>query len=200
MRRQVSVLAYLLAAIAVALPLVSVSARAQPAESKPIQAQAAPPDAEQIVVLLRTTILTLNDALWTGNFTVLRDVSAPGFREANSAARLGVIFGDLMMRRIDLSATATLVPQLSVAPVVDPRTGMLRIKGFFAGQPHRIDFEMLFQPVAGRWRVFGMSVQPAADGGQATSSLPQAAAPVAAKTPPAKPEMVITAKPKPASP
>jgi hypothetical protein len=35
------------------------------------------PEAEKVVLLLRTTLLTLNDALQTGNFTVLRDVSAP---------------------------------------------------------------------------------------------------------------------------
>jgi hypothetical protein len=37
------------------------------------------PEAEKVVLLLRTTLLTLNDALQTGNFTVLRDVSAPSF-------------------------------------------------------------------------------------------------------------------------
>jgi hypothetical protein len=189
-----------LLAMAVAVSLVSVSACAQPAEPKPAPVEAAPPNAEQIVVLLRTTILTLNDALWTGNFTVLRDVSAPGFREANSAARLGVIFDDLMQRRIDLSTAATLAPQLSEVPVVEPRTGMLRIKGFFPAQPQRVDFEMLFQLVGGRWRVFGMSVQPVAAGAaQATSSVPPAAAPVAAKRPSAKPETPTNPKSKPAS-
>ena len=49
------------------------------------------PDAEKIVLLLRTTLITLNDALQTGNFTVLRDMGAPGFRDANTAARLGAV-------------------------------------------------------------------------------------------------------------
>jgi hypothetical protein len=35
------------------------------------------PDAEKIVLLVRTTLITLNDALQTGNFTVLRDIGAP---------------------------------------------------------------------------------------------------------------------------
>jgi hypothetical protein len=46
------------------------------------------PDAEKIVLLLRNTLITLNDAIQTGNFTVLRDMGAPGFRDANSAGRL----------------------------------------------------------------------------------------------------------------
>ena len=43
----------------------------------PPQSQVMMPDAEKIVLLLRTSILTLNDALQTGNFTVLRDMGAP---------------------------------------------------------------------------------------------------------------------------
>jgi hypothetical protein len=37
---------------------------------------------------------------------------------------------------------------------------MLRLKGYFPGQPVQINFEMLFQAVDGRWRLFGLSVQP----------------------------------------
>ena len=71
----------------------------------PGQAPAAPrsqvmmPDAEKIVLLLRTSILTLNDALQTGNFTVLRDMGAPGFRDANTAARLSQSFSDLASKK-----------------------------------------------------------------------------------------------------
>lgn len=112
------------------------------------------------MLLLRTTLLTLNDALHTGNFTVLRDVAAPAFRDANSAARLSSIFGNLSQQRVDLSAVAVIVPQLAEAPAIQPQTGMLRIKGYFPGEPVRIDFEVLYQAVQGRWRLFGLSVQP----------------------------------------
>jgi hypothetical protein len=37
---------------------------------------------------------------------------------------------------------------------------MLNIKGYFPTKPVQINFEMLFQSVAGRWRLFGLSVQP----------------------------------------
>jgi hypothetical protein len=120
------------------------------------------PHAEQIVLLLRTTLLTLNDALQTGNFTVLRDAAAPGFREAHSAARLSVIFADLTQRGVELSAVAIIGPQLTEAPAINAQTGMLHLKGYFPGQPVRIDFEILYQAVQGRWRVFGLSVQPTA--------------------------------------
>lgn len=118
------------------------------------------PDAEGIVLLIRTTLITLNDAVQTGNFTVLRDRGAPGFRDANSAARLGVVFASLARRGVDLAAVSILAPQLDQTPAIDPKSHLLRIKGHFPGKPVRIDFDLLFQPVAGRWRVFGLSVQP----------------------------------------
>ena len=64
----------------------------KPAAQKPVAPTAKPgapqvvmPDAEKIVLLLRTTLITLNDAMQTGNFTVLRDMGAPGFREIGRA-------------------------------------------------------------------------------------------------------------------
>ncbi|MGD9503258.1 MAG: hypothetical protein AB7V40_12315, partial [Methyloceanibacter sp.] len=85
----------------------------------------------------------------------------PGFREANTAARLSQSFSDLAARGIDLSPTSVIAPQLNEPPGLDQKQGMLRLKGYFPGQPVQIDFEMLFQAVDGRWRLFGLSVQPA---------------------------------------
>jgi hypothetical protein len=119
------------------------------------------PDAEKIVLLLRNTLITLNDALQTGNFTVLRDRGAPGFRDANSAAKLGQAFSDLAARRIDLSPVSVVTPQLTENPALDQQQGMLRLKGYFPLQPTPVIFEVLYQSVDGRWRLFGLSVQPA---------------------------------------
>lgn len=149
-------------------------APARPA--KPAQAanpQVVMPDAEKIVLLLRNTLISLNDALQTGNFTVLRDRAAPGFRDVNSAARLGQIFADLASRPIDLSTVSVTTPQLSENPSLDQKQGILRLKGYFPLQPTPIAFEVLYQSVEGRWRLFGLSVQPAS----ATPPPPEAARP-----------------------
>jgi hypothetical protein len=131
-----------------------------PAPAQQSASQIVMPDAEKIVLLLRTSILTLNDALQTGNFTVLRDMSAPGFRDANTAARLSQSFSDLVSKGVDLSPVSIIAPQLSEAPALDQQKGMLRLKGYFPGQPVQINFEMLYQVVDNRWRLFGLSVQP----------------------------------------
>lgn len=127
--------------------------------AKPASSQVVMPDAEKIVLLLRTTLSTLNDALQTGNFTVLRDMAAPGFRDANTAARLAQSFSDLASKRVDLSPTSIIAPQLTQPPGLDKQKGMLHLKGYFPGQPVQINFEMLYQAVDGRWRLFGLSVQ-----------------------------------------
>ena len=126
----------------------------------PAQPQAVMPDAEKIVLLLRTTLVTLNDAIQTGNFTVLRDVGAPSFRDANSAARLSQSFSDLASRGVDLSAVTVIAPQLTEPPALEQPKGMLRLKGYFPGNPVQINFEVLYQSVDGHWRLFGLSVQP----------------------------------------
>jgi hypothetical protein len=158
------------------LTLIPVLANGQGRVNKPTQTTSPvqPPVAtvagETILTLVRTSLLTLNDAIQTGNFTVLRDVGAPGFRETYSAARLSQIFSDLAARNIDLAPVATLVPQLAETPSIDPTTNMLRIRGTFPGNPVQIDFELLFHPIAGRWRLFGITVQPKDGSAQTTSA------------------------------
>jgi len=124
------------------------------------QQQLAMPSAETIVLLLRNTLITLNDALQTGNYTVLRDRGAPGFSNANSAAKLSQIFANLQSRGIDMSVVSVLTPQLTEAPTLDQKAHMLRLKGYFPSQPVQINFEILYQVVGGRWRLFGMAVTP----------------------------------------
>lgn len=136
------------------------SASAQDEPVAPAQPQVVMPDAEKIVLLLRTSLLTLNDAIQTGNFTVLRDMGAPGFREANTAAKLSGAFSDLASRGVDLSVVSVLAPQLTEAPTLDQDKGMLLLEGYFPSRPVQINFEVFYEAVDGRWRLFGLSVQP----------------------------------------
>lgn len=115
------------------------------------------PSAETLVLLIRMSLLTLNDALQTGNYTVLRDRSSPAFREANSAAKLARIFTRLELQGIDLGLVTIRAPQLTEAAVTDPGP-RLHVKGFFPGQPTQLDFDLVYEPVEGQWRLFGISV------------------------------------------
>jgi len=144
-------------------------ARPQPAAGAAAHGVARP-GPELIVVLVRTTLLTLNDALRSDNFTVLRDLASAQFRAENTPGRLSQAFSDLARRGIDLSAVAILTPELSELPSLDTDTNVLRLKGFFEGKPIRIAFELVYLSDGGRWKLLGLSVQPVM--AQATKSQP----------------------------
>lgn len=128
-----------------------------PAGSAPKVAVTPVPGEEQSLYLVRATLLTLNDANRSGNYTVLRDLASPGFQAKNTAADLALSFADLRKRNFDLFSVALLSPKFTVAPAVDAN-GKLRLKGFFPSRPLQIDFDLIFEVVGGQWRLLAISV------------------------------------------
>jgi hypothetical protein len=136
------------------------SAPAAPAkqqQSQPQQQPSLPVSTEQALYLIRSTILTLNDANRSGNYTVLRDLAAPDFQARNTAADLSQSFSDLRRRNFDLYGAALLAPQLTAVPALDQR-GFLRLAGLFPTRPQQINFDLLFQDVSNQWRLFGIAI------------------------------------------
>ena len=128
-----------------------------PAQKNAQPQPALPVTVEQALYLIRSTLLTLNDANRTGNYTVLRDLASPDFQAKNTAADLAQIFTDLRRRNFDLFAVALAAPQLTSAPHLDANK-MLRLTGVFPTRPLQINFDLLFQNVGGQWRLFGIAV------------------------------------------
>jgi hypothetical protein len=137
------------------LPLNAIAQAPKPA-AQPAAPQPAQIDRNGVLILIRSTILALDQANKTGNYTVLRDIGAPGF-QANNAARLAEIFASQRRDNLDLSGVAVIDPQLTVLPQIEAN-GMMRMAGFFPSVPQQVNFEMLFAPVSGQWRLFGISV------------------------------------------
>jgi hypothetical protein len=130
----------------------------QPQQQQTQQQQPAMPvSTEQALYLIRSTLLTLNDANRSGNYTVLRDLAAPDFQARNTAADLSQSFSDLRRRNFDLYGAALLPPQLTSVPALDQR-GFLRLAGYFPTRPQQINFDLLFANVANQWRLFGISI------------------------------------------
>jgi hypothetical protein len=134
-------------------------------------------DRNGLLILLKSTLIALDEANKTGNYSVLRDLAAPGFAAANNPARLAEIFASLRRDKVDLSGVLVLEPQLTLMPEITPN-GMLHFAGFFPSAPTQINFELFYAPVDGQWRLFGI----AANVGSSTPVAPPAPAP-----PPAKP-------------
>src|SRR6266496_1426126 len=150
----------------------------QPAQAAPKPAQI---DRNGTLILIRTALIALDQGNKTGNYTVLRDLGAPGF-QTNTAARLAEIFAAQRRDNIDLSGVTVLDPQLTILPQIESN-GMLRMAGFFPSVPAQVNFELIFAPVSGQWRLFGISVNI----GQSAPAAPNPAAPAAeVKQPPAQ--------------
>ncbi len=150
-------------AVLVLVPLASEVAIAQKkkaapaAEAKPAENASEIPDGPVLSMLIRRTLLTLNNANISGNYTVMRDLAAPGFQAANNAARLAEIFAALRNQNIDMAPIMYFDPKLVREPQITPN-GLLRVSGFIPTQPQQINFDMLFQQIAGKWLLFGIAV------------------------------------------
>jgi hypothetical protein len=130
---------------------------AEPKIVRPARPQATPGPSAQVTYLVRTTLMALDDANRTGNYTVLRDRAGEAFRQKNSAADLATTFAPFRSARLDLSAITLLDPIL-LAPPQRPNEKTLVLTGQFATAPKPIVFSLGYVAEAGQWRLDQLSV------------------------------------------
>ena len=161
-------------ALTVATPVIAQQAPApSPQSSAPV-----PADLE-LAKMVWSTMAAVDHANRAGNYSVLRDLAAPGFQINNDAAKLTQIFANLRSSGIDLSNTLLLAPTYRAPPrMVQP--DILQVQGFFGLRPTAIAFDLYYQWVQGRWRLFGVSINPA----QIAAVQPGVATPTPAPSPP----------------
>lgn len=143
-------------------------ALAVPGMSEPVHAQTVQPplsarpvpDQLELSKLIWSTLLAVDHANRSGNYSVLRDMSAQGFQINNDAARLAQIFTGLRESRIDLS-NSLLVPPTYTEPPRLVQDGVFEVKGAFLLRPNAIRFDLFYQWEQGRWKLFGIDLQPA---------------------------------------
>ena len=184
MARQSHVLVWLIAsALLAGLPAVAEEKKAPAkAPQQPNQQQAQPaqgaqqpqgpalPDAFKLNLLIRASVIALNQANQTGNYTVLQDLGAPAFRASNNSARLAQIFAALRHRQLDLSPVLFFTPKLTAQPQIAPN-GLLRLVGYFPTTPERVNFDLIYQQIDGQWRLFGIGVSTSP--ADVTAAIPQ---------------------------
>lgn len=151
----------LLAAVAGVTLASTALAQQSPPPVPPVTAPApaatpmpATPDIDRMVW---TTMATVHGAITSGNYSVLRDVAAPGFQAANDTTKLAAIFARLRADGIDLSRTLLVTPVFRAPPrLIQP--GLLQVQGSFPLRPTALDFEILYQWTGGQWRMFGVAI------------------------------------------
>ena len=159
---------------------------------------------DQALLLARATLLALNDANRSGNYTVLRDLGSPEFQARNSAADLGIVFSEMRKSGLSLFSVLLLSPQLSAAPELD-NDGRLRVSGFVPMRPQQVKFDLLYEQAGGQWKLLNLGIsttppeqqEPQSQAPAAQQAKPEARnAPAARQPAPAKP--VASKSPPPA--
>lgn len=119
------------------------------------------PSQIELSKLVWSILVEVHHSNISGNYSVLRDLASPAFQIQNDPARLTAIFAALRAQNIDLSNVLLVSPSFTEPPRM-VQSDVLRTVGFFALRPQAIYFDLQFQWVQGRWRLYGIGINPVA--------------------------------------
>jgi len=108
-------------------------------------------------ILIKTSLLTLNDAIVSGNYTVLHSKLAKPFREQFDPDRLKQAFKSFADQKIDMAAISAAPPVASGDAQIDDR-GALLLRGRFDVGRNRLLYELDFLLSEGEWKPLGLHV------------------------------------------
>lgn len=132
------------------------AAPAQAVEAAPVESKVPSPLLQEI--LIKTSLLTLNDANVTGNYTVLHAKLAKPFRDQFSPERLKQAFKPFADQKTDWGLIVTKPPVPTADAVIDKR-GALALRGYFDTSPSRVTYELDFVPSEGEWKPIKLNVK-----------------------------------------
>lgn len=115
------------------------------------------PDLTTCARLVWATMITVDNANRTENYSVLRDIGSRDFQALNSTGKLADVFADLRRNRVDVGRAILLEPTYYLPPNVDDQ-GVLRMRGGFEFRPRSLRFDLLFTFEDGGWRLLGVSI------------------------------------------
>ena len=122
------------------------------------QAQNKVPSERAVEVLVKTSLLSFNDANITGNYSVLHDKLSKPFRQEYPPEKLKEAFKEFSEKNIDIELIAALKPTYEPLPSIDSE-GKLVVKGYFPTEPIRVNFNLAFIPSDGEWKLIRLNVK-----------------------------------------
>jgi len=119
-----------------------------------------PTEVNPVVVegLVKYTIIAVDQANLTGNYSVLRALGTPQFQQNTSAAMLAKSFARMRQLKLQMSTILLVKPSFTKPPVLS--NGVLKVAGVFPTAPTRIAFEATYVSVNGRMRLAGLKITP----------------------------------------
>ena len=121
-------------------------------------AQNTVPGERALEALVKSTLLTFNDANVTGNYTVFHAKASKPFRQQFPPEKLEETFRDFADKQIDFDVIAAYKPVYDPAPRVDA-DGKLLVKGWFPTEPTRVVYNLEFIPSDGEWKLISINVK-----------------------------------------
>ena len=115
------------------------------------------PGAELQEVLIKTSLLSFNDANVTGNYAVLHAKVSKPFRDQFPPEKLAEIFKEFRDKHIDFDIIAAKKPITAEEPKVSDN-GVLSIKGYFDTTPSRVNYDLAFVLSDGEWKLIKIDV------------------------------------------
>jgi hypothetical protein len=116
------------------------------------------PNAMEQEVLIKASLLTLNDANVTGNYTILHAKLSKPFRQQFSADRLKQSFREFADKKTDWEAIVAMPPVPTATSFID-KSGALILRGYFDAGARHVIYELDFIPSEGEWKASNLSVQ-----------------------------------------
>lgn len=122
------------------------------------QAQNKVPGERALEALVKSSLLSFNDANITNNYTVLHAKLSQPFRVKYPPEKLAETFKVFRDKNIDFDIIAALQPVYDPAPKVDD-DGKLLVEGYFAPEHARVVFELDYIPSDGEWKLIRLNVK-----------------------------------------
>ena len=108
-------------------------------------------------VLVKSILVTLNDAVAADNFTVFHAKISKPFREQFPPEKLRAIFKDLVEKHAVFDAVVA-SPIVSDEEAKIDEQGVLRLKGHFDTAPKKVKYRLGFIPSDGAWKLSGVTI------------------------------------------
>lgn len=130
------------------------------------------PQTAGLIILIKASLIALNQANQTGNYQVLYALGSDGLRARTNPQNLAQSFTAFRERRIDLNPVIFLNPQLSRQPAIE--SGRLHLVGSFPTNPLRLNFDFWFEPSQGQWKFVQLNTNLSPATAQAATPTPTA--------------------------
>lgn len=108
-------------------------------------------------ILIKSILVTLNDAVASDNFTVFHAKISKPFRDQFPPEKLRAVFKDLVEKHAVFDAIVA-SPVIAEEDARIDEKGVLRLKGRFDTTPKKVKYQLGFIPSDGQWKLSGIAI------------------------------------------